>query len=154
MILELEDTHDTNESEFNLEQLFQYYRKSFQIRYKYRFLVLNLSDLIHQIPGLSEEYKSLNKLMEQEFSRQFTRLQEAGICKSSIPQVLVENLILSHGLLENFWIAHAEIFYNGKKEEVQDYYLFQSINLIWPYLSPKGMEMYRQHHFFSRYLKF
>jgi AcrR family transcriptional regulator len=154
MKIELSENQITNEFAFDLEHLFQYFRQNFQIRYKYKFLILNLHDLIQQIPGLSEQYKYLDKLMEQEFRRQFAELQKEGICKSSIPQVLVENLIISHGLLENFWISHAEIFYKGKKEVELDYYLFQSINLIWPFLSPKGMEIYRQHRFFSKYLKF
>ncbi len=154
MVVALDEAHKDIKFDFDLEQMFQYYRKSFQIRYKYKFLVLNQSDLIHQISGLSEQYKHLDTSMEQGFRRQFAGLQATGICKSSIPQVLVENLILSHALFENFWICHAEVFYKGKKEEVLDYYLFQSINLIWPYLSPNGMEMYRKHHFFSKHLKF
>jgi AcrR family transcriptional regulator len=150
MVAEIEQSSPGVAHSFH--QLLRSEKASFSIRYKYKFFVLNFSDLMTRKPKIRSHYTEFQKLREKHFKQQFNALQEEGICKPNIPDVLLENLMLSYFIMGDLWIAHAEMCYTGKASEKIEYHLFHTINSIWPYLTAKGMELYKQQSLIATYL--
>lgn len=132
-----------------MEYLFRSSHKSLRIFHGYRFLLLDLVDIMRYQPKIREHYRKLQEQRKSEFLLIFGQMQENGVMRPEEYDGEYDNLYKRMNILGDFWIANAEVLGGTKnKDDLIKRYNLVLLESIYPYLTAKGKENFfkaRQH---------
>jgi len=74
----------------------------------------------------------------------FGQLQQIGLLKPEAYEGQFKQVIEQFMILNNFWLSHAEILYQGDDAEKIEYFNKLVGAFIFPYLTEKGQGEYKQ----------
>ena len=124
----------------SLQVLYDTSFKGFELLYEYRFLMLDFVRIMRSIPAINQHFKQLMLVRKLQMIQTFKDLETDGLIRSPLfpdqYELLTEHL-LTFG---DFWIARAEIVYEGEvNKRVQHYHriFLSSLILI---LTERGLE--------------
>lgn len=124
----------------SLQVLYDTSFKGFELLYEYRFLMLDFVRIMRSIPAINQHFKQLMLVRKLQMIQTFKDLETDGLIRSPLfpdqYELLTEHL-LTFG---DFWIARAEIVYEGEvNKRVQHYHRIFLSSLI-PILTEQGLE--------------
>ncbi len=127
----------------NLQTLYKLCAFVFEKLYKYKFLIQDFISLTRRIPGLKQKHRELVASRRLFFQMGIEAGIGAGFLKPEIIEGQYENFFNQLFIIGDFWLASAEILYEGKEEDKLQTYLNITFTLIVPYLTEKGLSEYK-----------
>lgn len=122
-----------------LETLYDTSFKGFELLYEYRFLMLDFVRIMRNIPTINQHFKQLMLVRKSQMIQTFNDLEINGIIRSPLfpdqYELLTEHL-LTFG---DFWIARAEIIYEGEENNRIQHYHRIFLNALIPILTERGL---------------
>ena len=129
----------------NLRAVWSGLYTSYQVQNRYRFIMLDLLQMFRQYPQLLQKFRQNYERRRQELAIGLHFLEAAGELKKEIePDFYHDFLLPQIYCLSDFWLAEAELLYNGKEEEKALYYARITFSLLRPYLSEEGKKVYQE----------
>lgn len=113
------------------------------VQYRYKFLMLNFVQVMRQYPEIQSHFQALFQARQQQFAVFFENLLQKGWLRSDIGPEHLRHLVLLNFIAGNFWMADAEILYQGQETDKVLFYTRLLAGQIWPYLSPAGLDAYQ-----------
>lgn len=110
----------------------------------YKFLMLNFVQIMRQHPAILQHFQQLTAQRNQQFLFLIKIFEQQGIVESEEYEGQYLHILEQLTILNNFWISHAEILYQGKKETVLQHYTDLTIAYFYPYLTERGKADYQR----------
>jgi len=110
----------------------------------YKFLMLNFVQIMRWHPSIKTHYQSLTLQRNEQMIGLFHTLEKADLLKSEAYQGQFKQVIEQFMILNNFWLSHAEILYQGNEAEKTKHFNKLVAAFIFPYLTAKGQKEYTQ----------
>lgn len=114
----------------------------FGIQYRYKFLMLNFVQVMRQYPEIRSHFQALFQARRQQFDGFFRVLARKGWLKSELAPAQLEQLIELQFITGNFWMADAEIIYQGPESDKVLHYTRLITSMIRPYLTETGCQAF------------
>lgn len=134
----------TQHRDINLETMAVSAKQTFQKLYQYRFLLIDFVHIARRNQPLHNHFLELLELRRLQFRFVFTMLKENGLFRSDISdedyQELSEILIV----YSNAWISDGLLRFSGPEVELVERYSLLFFRMVLPYLTPKGLESYKE----------
>ena len=127
----------------NLQAFYNLCAFVFEKLYKYKFLIQDFISLVRRNPNLKQKHRDLIASRKVFFQLAINAGIEAGFLKPDIIEGQYENFFNQLFIIGDFWLASAEILYEGKEEDKLQTYLNTAFTLIVPYLTEKGLSEYK-----------
>lgn len=131
------DTHDTS-----LGRLLRSTKESYKIQTKYRFIFLNLHEIIEQIEPIKDRYYELISLRKSQLLHLFQLLEKDRLIRGEVISGQYDNLANQMIILSDFWLTHNNMVF-GKDNFKPEYYSKLVLSILVPYLTEKGLEDYK-----------
>ncbi len=109
--------------------------------YEYRFIMLDFVSVMRKNEKIKLHYIQLEKYRNLQFKAVFAQLREMGVMRNEIFPNEYDNLISVWLIVGDFWMAHAEINFQGSTENKIEHYSNLIFSLLLPLLTEKGMIM-------------
>ncbi len=117
---------------------------TFQLMYRYRFLLLDFARIIRRIGSMRQNFRQLMSLRRQQFRHGLQQLGRHGWMEPEAAPGQHEHLITQFLIVGNHWITESAIQFEQEGEEVVRYYHRTAMALLLPYLSEPGKQVYRE----------
>lgn len=130
-------------SSINLQAFYNLCAFVFEKLYKYKFLIQDFISLTRRNPGLKQKHRDLVNSRRIFFRMSIEAGIQAGFLKPDIIEGQYENFFNQLFIIGDFWLASAEILFEGKEEDKLPTYLNIAFTLIVPYLTEKGLSEYK-----------
>lgn len=104
----------------------------------YKFLMLNFVQIMRWHPSIKMHYQQLTIQRTQQNLALFTVFQKAGLLKAEQYKGQYLQIIEQFMILNNFWLSHAEILYQGNELEKINHFNQLVSAFLFPYLTKKG----------------
>lgn len=127
----------------NLQAFYNLCAFVFEKLYKYKFLIQDFISLIRRNPSLKQKHRDLVNSRRIFFRMGIDAGIQAGFLKPDIIEGQYENFFNQLFIIGDFWLASAEILFEGKEEDKLPTYLNIAFTLIVPYLTAKGLSEYK-----------
>ncbi len=127
----------------NLQTLYKLCAFVFEKLYKYKFLIQDFISLTRRNPNLKQKHRDLVASRRLFFQMGIEAGIQAGFLKPDIIEGQYENFFNQLFIISDFWLASAEILYEGKEEDKLQTYLNITFTLMVPYLTEKGLSEYK-----------
>jgi AcrR family transcriptional regulator len=127
----------------NLQTLYNLCAFVFEKLYKYKFLIQDFISLIRRNPNLKQKHRDLVASRRLFFQTGIQAGIQAGFLKPDIIEGQYENFFNQLFIISDFWLASAEILYEGKEEDKLQTYLNITFTLMVPYLTETGLVEYK-----------
>lgn len=131
-------------ADINLQAFYNLCAFVFEKLYKYKFIIQDFTSLIRRNQNLKHKHRELIKGRRIFFQISIEAGIQAGFLKPDIIEGQYENFFNQLFIIGDFWLASAEILYEGKEEDKLPTYLNTAFTLIIPYLTEKGLNEYRE----------
>jgi AcrR family transcriptional regulator len=115
-------------------------KESLTLLYKYRFLMLDFVAVMRKGKKIREHYRQLFKLRKDQFRSVFAWMISQGYMKPEIYPGHYEKVIEQMFIVGDFWMASAEILYEGQEKDKIAHYADIIDQVLFPYLTPKAMQ--------------
>ena len=115
-------------------------RYTFATQYGYRFLLLDFVRIMRAIPAVNSHFRQLYQQRRQQFEGVINQLVATGDFQPEQYPGQHDHFVAQFYLLGDFWIAEAEILFEGPEEAKLSYYTRIACGLLFQYLTPKGRE--------------
>ncbi len=109
----------------------------------YKFLMLNFVQIMRQHPGILHHFQQLTNQRNQQFLFLIKIFEQQGIVQSEQYDGQYLHILEQLTILNNFWISHAEILYQGKEAAILEHYTDLVIAFFYPYLTVQGRADYQ-----------
>lgn len=117
---------------------------TFQLLYRYRFLLLDFARIIRRIDHMRSNFHQLMALRRQQFKEGLQQLIAGGWMQPEpLPghyEVFITNLLI----LGNHWITESAIQFEETGEQVVRHYHRAMMSMFVPYLTKKGLGAYQR----------
>lgn len=131
-------------NQVNLESLYLMIKHIFETLYKYKFLMQDFVSIVRKNATLKQKHRELVSRRRVFF--------EFGFEVFRHEQLLRDELIMTHFqyyfdqmfIISDYWLASAEVLYEGSETDKLDYYTKLAFSTIVPYLSEKGLVEYQK----------
>lgn len=136
-------------SEFNFEKYFEAAYQMCILQNKYKFLMLNFVHVMRTFPEIKQHFQNLFQIRKSQFISIYKFMEEKKLLKKDN-----YNSIINYSyIIGDFWIAEAEILFQGTEQEKILHYTEIIAGVIYPYLTEKGQSEYStaKKYFFSKY---
>lgn len=127
----------------NLQAFYNLCSFVFEKLYKYKFLIQDFISLTRRNPNLKQKHRDLVNSRRIFFRMGIDAGIQAGFLKPDIIEGQYENFFNQLFIIGDFWLASAEILFEGKEEEKLPTYLNIAFTLIVPYLTERGLNEYK-----------
>ncbi|MDX2305107.1 MAG: TetR/AcrR family transcriptional regulator [Microscillaceae bacterium] len=131
------------QSAHTLGEILDSMKSSFEIQYKYRFLLINLVDICRNIEYIHHHYQQSKALWKNYFLENVNKMLENGYIAVENDEEQKLNYFAICNMISNFWALDADLFGEGNTENVVDHYFKINCSLVKPYLTPKGKEEFQ-----------
>lgn len=146
LILKMDELLNTikKKKDKNLEDLYLFTSSTCEIFYHYRFIFINLVDVLKKIPEVEAQYEGINFSRKEEFQLIFSDLQKNNIFKKDIPDFMINSLTEQIFIIADNWLTHNRLISKlNKKAAIQSYTLLL-MNLFYPLLNKEQQKLYEQ----------
>lgn len=127
-----------------LEDLYVLTSSTCEIFYHYRFIFINLVDVLKKIPEVEMQYENINFSRKKEFQMIFSDLQKNNIFQKDLPHFIINGLTEQIFILADNWLTHNRLISKlNKKAAIQSYTLLL-MNLFYPLLNTEQQKLYEQ----------
>jgi hypothetical protein len=113
--------------------------QSFEVLYEYKFLMLDFVSVMRKLPSVRAHYTELVRLRKQQFSAIRAYCVAEGWMKSEIANRFETTMNEAMFIIGDFWMASAEILYEGEESAKIPYYAKVMEALFVPLLTEKGL---------------
>lgn len=121
------------------------HKQLFLIQLKYKFVYLNLFEIITNHPEIKSIYLkniSFERKMGEEL---FNHYVSKGVIKSGISKSQFERILNVGQIINNSWVIDAEIVFTGNKKQQLSYYMSICCGLLEPYLTEGSLTEYNEY---------
>ena len=126
--------------EVSLQTLKSSSMESLTILYKYRFLMLDFVAVMRKSKKIREHYRALFRLRKEQFRKVFGWMISEGYMKPEIYPGHYEKVIEQMFIVGDFWMASAEILYEGKEKDKVAHYADIIDQVLFPYLTSRALK--------------
>lgn len=120
-------------------------RATFHVMYRYRFILLDFAHISRRIDAIGRHFRELMVMRRRQFHHFFDYFIQTGIL---LPEPLpgqYDRLINTSILLGNAWISDAAILFpDAEPKTIFAHYTDLQMGLLVPYLTTKGLAVYRE----------
>lgn len=126
--------------EVSLETLKASSMESLAILYRYKFLMLDFVSVMRKSKTIRTHYRKLYKLRKDQFRKVFAWMTARGYLKPEVYPGHYEKVIEQLFIVGDFWMASAEILYEGKEKDKVAHYADVIDQVLFPYLTEKALQ--------------
>lgn len=119
-------------------------RLSFELLYEYRFLLRDFAGIMRRIPALAERHRALLKRRKESFRLIVGQMRAYGWYKPEPYEGYNEHLLDQLFIIGDFWLASADVLYQGPENKKLDHYLAIFQALLVPMLTEKGVAVWNE----------
>lgn len=130
-------------TEVNLQAMFEIVKFIFNKFYKYRFLMQDFIGVIRKVPQLKKQHRELVAARFMFFKIGVEAMQKNELIREQRIEGEFENFFHHLFIISDFWMAEAEILFEGNEAEKLQYYTKLTFDLIVPFLTEKGLNEYQ-----------
>lgn len=127
-----------------LEDLYILTSSTCEIFYHYRFIFVNLVDVLKKLPEVEAMYERINFSRREEFQLIFSGLQKNKIFKKDIPGFIINSLTEQIFIIADNWLTHNRLISKLNKKAAIKSYTLLLMNLFYPFLSKEQQKIYEQ----------
>lgn len=127
-----------------LDDLYILTSSTCEIFYHYRFIFINLVDVLKKIPEVEAKYEGINFSRKEEFQLIFTDLQKNNIIRKDVPDFIVHGLTEQIFIIADNWLTHNRLISKRPKKQAIQSYTLLLMNLFYPLLNEKQQKLYEQ----------
>lgn len=113
---------------------------TFQLLYQYKFLMLDFVSVMRKSKYIREHYRKLYKVRKDQFRLMLQWMLKMEYLKPELYPGHYEKVIEQLFIIGDFWIASAEILYEGKEKDKVNYYTDVVNQVLLPYLTPEALQ--------------
>lgn len=113
--------------------------ESLSILYKYKFLMLDFVSVMRKSKMIRQHYRKLYQMRKEQFRKVFSWMVTNGFLKPEFYPGHYEKVIEQLFIVGDFWIASAEILFEGKEKDKVDHYVGIIDQVLFPYLTEKAL---------------
>jgi AcrR family transcriptional regulator len=128
-------------TEVSMETLKASSMESLSILYRYKFLMLDFVSVMRKSKTIRNHYRKLYKLRKEQFRKVFAWMSSEGYLKPELYPGHYEKVIEQLFIVGDFWIASAEILFDGKEKDKVGYYTDIIDHVLFPYLTEKASRL-------------
>lgn len=133
---------DIDQPSFSLEKLFKVIVRIFKLQVRYRYLMLNLTNLIQSNETIKDKYLELTALRKAQFIHLFSTLEKEGYFYQEKFPGNFENLSVQIMMLSDYWLSHNSAVF-GANDIQFSYYSKLIFSTVLPYLTDKGLDAFK-----------
>lgn len=120
--------------EVSMETLRTSSYESLKILYRYKFLMLDFVSIMRRNKSLREHYRGLYKRRTDQFRNVLRWMMARGYLKKEPFPGVYDRVIEQLFIIGDFWMASAEILYEGKETDKLSYYTGLIDMVLLPYM--------------------
>ncbi len=113
--------------------------ESFQMLYKYKFLMLDFVSIMRKSKSIREHYLELYKIRKQQFRMMIAWMLQQEYLKPEIYPGHYEKVVEQLFIIGDFWIASSEILFEGNENDKFNHYVDIINQVLFPYLTDKAL---------------
>lgn len=129
-----------NDNQVSLHSLFQFSQGLTQLFYKYRFILMDFSQVMRENKKIREHFVVLMDKRANQFDEIFKSLIHSGIIRTEEFENEYVNLYQRIQILGDFWMSSAVIKHGVISNDVANEYGRLITEFIYPYLTDKGKQ--------------
>lgn len=137
----IEQFEATNSYNSNLELLYHSTYNNFTIMAKYKFLFLDINNIIRRLPSTKIQYQELTKMRLEQSTTIISHLIEEDVLRYNISKKHYDHLPQLFLMLGDNWLSNAEIHFEKEANNKIYYYTNLLMQLLIPYYTPKGYRL-------------
>lgn len=126
----------------DLAQVYQLMAHTYDCLYRYRFLMQDFVGVMRRIPRIRTHFRALQRQRQAEFGVIFEALVAQGLFQPEPYPGAFAALLERFEILSDFWMAAAEILYEGPEADRLSHYLRLNFQALYPYLTPTGQAQF------------
>lgn len=123
----------------SLDKLMRSTLESYKVQTKYRFIFLNLHEIISQIEPIKDRYYELVSLRKSQLIHLFQLLEKERLIRGEVISGQYDNMANQMIILSDFWLTHNHMVF-GKDNFKPDYYAKLVLSILVPYLTERGLK--------------
>ncbi|MEO0473160.1 MAG: TetR/AcrR family transcriptional regulator [Bacteroidota bacterium] len=127
----------------DLRLLYQSLLATFELLDAWRFLMLDFARLMRAHPRILTHFRELQKARRMMFQAVLQKMQVEGLMVEMENETFM-NLLDRGQILSDFWIASAEILYEGPTDRRLQHYAQLMFSGIKPFLTKEGLKVYEE----------
>lgn len=131
-------------NQVNLEALYLMIKHIFEKLYKYKFLMQDFVSIVRKNVILKQKHRDLVSRRRTFFEIGLEICRYEGLLRDELIAQQFPFYFDQMFIISDYWLASAEILYEGNEETKLDYYAKLAFCMIVPYLSEKGLEEYKK----------
>jgi AcrR family transcriptional regulator len=141
LVAELDEQfHKMTGQEISLTVLNASSAVTFRILYKYKFLMLDFVSVMRKSKYIRDHYRNLYKMRKDQFRMVLQWMLKEGYLKPEPYPGHYEKVIEQLFIIGDFWIASAEILFEGKEKHKIDHYTDIINQVLLPYFTEKTLK--------------
>lgn len=121
------------------------HKEVFTIQLKYKFLYLNLFEILNNYPEIRQAYLKNHVFERQMVAELFNVYVTKGIIKKGVSEKQFERMLNVGQILNNAWLVDAEIQFKGNKKGQLAYYMNICCGMIEPHLTETALKEYNMY---------
>jgi AcrR family transcriptional regulator len=130
--------------EIDLWLVYRSSRITFSLLYKYKFLMLDFVGIMRRIEKIKNHYRQLVDRRRMEFGTAMHFLVMGGYLKPEVTEGHYAAVTEVNFILGDFWVARAEIMFDGPEKEKLNYYISLMFVPVLGSLTEKGLAQYEE----------
>lgn len=134
-------------NQVNLEALYVMIKHIFEKLYKYKFLMQDFVSIARKNKVLKQKHRDLVSRRRTFFEMGLEVCRYEGLLRDELITVHFQFYFDQMFIISDYWLASAEILYEGSEETKLEYYSKLAFCTIVPYLSEKGLLEYQKMQF-------
>jgi AcrR family transcriptional regulator len=111
----------------------------FQILYRYKFLMLDFVTVMRKSKFIRDHYRKLYRTRKEQFRKVLAWMTGEKYLKPELYPGHYEKVIEQLFIIGDFWIASAEILFEGKERDKVAYYADIVDQVLMPYFTDKAL---------------
>ena len=123
----------------DLAAVFALTRRTFEVQYHYRFILLHMVEIMRKIEGVGAHFRGLLAKRKAQFGFMIELLIRNGLLQPERLPGQYGHFITQFYIVGDFWISEAEILFEGPDNEKIPYYTRLAQAMLLPYLTERGL---------------
>lgn len=119
----------------NLSTVRDFATRSFELSYKYRFILLHFVEISLRIPDIRKNYYELTRRREKEFLAIFHQLIQQEVFRADLPESVLQALVTQIFIVGDFWLSNNELTLRLKGNKAIEHYSDVFLRMLYPYLT-------------------
>jgi AcrR family transcriptional regulator len=129
----------------NITVYLESHKQLFQIQLKYKFIYLNLFEVITAHPEIKVMHLKNITYERKTAGELFDIYVKKGVIKKGLDRDEFTRILNVGQIINNSWVIDAEIVYTGNKKQQLAYYMSICCGLLEPYLTTESAKEYKRY---------